>query len=242
MGSLMGMMQGYGGGGHAVAGAIGGMVLWAVAASLVAQVYLLGLCLVYLRVTEGLDPGAAEAALRDKLDDARRRAADLGEKARNATSRDAPTGAGAVAAAAAATVTPAYPPSPVAAPVVPAAVAAPPPYPPPAAPSYQVPAAFAAPPPFNPPPAYAPPHDFMAPAPPDTVDDPDIALPFDDLPHAAAPAPTPAYASPPVYVAPPVQPPVPVAPAPAATTTCPQCLSAVTAEDVFCGVCGYRLK
>jgi hypothetical protein len=218
MGSLMGMMQGYGGGGIAVAGTIGGMVLWAVAASLVAQVYLLGLCLVYLRVTEGLDPGAAEAALRDKLDDARRRAADLGEKARNATSRDAPADAamGAVAAVAAATVAPAYPPT---------------------APSNPTPAAFAAPPLFNPPPAYAPPRDFMAPAPPDSVDDPDIALPFDDLPHAAAP--TPSYASPPAYVAPPV----PVAPAPAAaTTTCPQCLSAVTAEDVFCGVCGYRLK
>jgi len=27
-----------------------------------------------------------------------------------------------------------------------------------------------------------------------------------------------------------------------AASTCPQCLSAVTSDDVFCGVCGYRLK
>jgi hypothetical protein len=234
MGSLMGMMQGYGGGGQIVAGTIGGLVLWAVAASLVGQVYLLGLCLVYLRVTEGLDADATEATLREKLDDARRRAADLGDKARNATSRDGPAAAGAVTAAA-----PNYRPSPAAGPVAPAAAAVPPAYAPPAAPPYSVPPTFAASPPFNPPPAYAPPHDFMAPAPPDSID-PDIALPFDDLPHA--PAPAPAYATPPAYVAPPVQAPLPVAPAAAAATTCPQCLSSITAEDVFCGVCGYRLK
>jgi len=27
-----------------------------------------------------------------------------------------------------------------------------------------------------------------------------------------------------------------------APTTCAQCLSPVSPEDVFCGVCGYRLK
>ena len=54
--SMMAMSQGGGGSaGHAIAGAIGGALLWAVAASLVGQVYLLGLSLVYLRVTEGLD-------------------------------------------------------------------------------------------------------------------------------------------------------------------------------------------
>ncbi|MEO7058052.1 MAG: hypothetical protein ABI281_09020, partial [Caldimonas sp.] len=67
MGSLMGMAQGLGstgGSGHVVAGVIGGLILWAVAGSLVGQVYLRGLSLVYLRVTEGLDSGATEAALR----------------------------------------------------------------------------------------------------------------------------------------------------------------------------------
>ena len=89
MESMMAMSQGGGGGaGHAIAGAIGGALLWAVAASLVGQVYLLGLSLVYLRVTEGLDLTASEAALRATFDDARRRTAELGEKARQATQRD----------------------------------------------------------------------------------------------------------------------------------------------------------
>ena len=87
MESMMAMSQG-GGGGHAIAGAIGGALLWAVAASLVGQVYLLGLSLVYLRVTEGLDLTASEAALRATFDDAKRRTAELGEKARQATHRD----------------------------------------------------------------------------------------------------------------------------------------------------------
>ena len=91
MGSVMGLMQGggCGGGGQVIAGFIGSAVLWAVATSLVNQVSLLGLCLVYLRVTEGLDPAAAEAALHGGLAEARRRAAGLGEKARAATNRDA---------------------------------------------------------------------------------------------------------------------------------------------------------
>ena len=62
MESMVAMSQA-GGGGYAIAGAIGGALLWAVAASLVGQVYLLGLSLVYLRVTEGLDLTASEAAL-----------------------------------------------------------------------------------------------------------------------------------------------------------------------------------
>ena len=95
MESIMAMPQGYGGGGHAVAGAIGAALLWAVAASLVGQVYLLGLSLVYLRVTEGLDLSESEAALRATFDDARRRTAELGERARQAAHRD---GSGAAAA------------------------------------------------------------------------------------------------------------------------------------------------
>ncbi|HEY3633463.1 MAG TPA: hypothetical protein VGK95_00280, partial [Caldimonas sp.] len=98
MESLMTMSQG----GYAVAGAIGGALLWAVAASLVGQVYLLGLSLVYLRVTEGLDLTASEEALRATFDDAKRRTAELGAKARQATKRDS-TAAGAGAGAAGAT-------------------------------------------------------------------------------------------------------------------------------------------
>ncbi|MDQ2928698.1 MAG: hypothetical protein M3R22_11155 [Pseudomonadota bacterium] len=251
MGSLMGAMQGYGGGGQMIAGAIGSLVLWAIAASLVGQVYLLGLCLVYLRVTEGLDLTASEAALRQKIDEARRRTTEFGEKARHAASRD---GAAAASAAATGAAVAAYPTAPSPSPAAPPASAVPPAYTPPSAPPYNPPPAynpapaFAAP-PFNPapvhnpPPAYSPPHDFLAPSPHDLTN-PDIALPFDDAvapPPGHPPAPPP-YAAPPVYVPPPPQPPIAAAPPPAPTTTCPQCLSAVTGDDLFCGVCGYRLK
>ena len=241
MGSVLGLMQGGGSGasGQVLAGFIGSAVLWAVATSLVNQVSLLGLCLVYLRVTEGLDPAAAEAALHGGLEEARRRASELGEKARAATTRDAGVVAGAASAASM------YSEPPVAAPVATTtSPAVPPAYTPPTAPSREAAPAVSMPPAFSPqapvdspPPAFAPPHHFIAPAPPDSVD-PDISLPFDDPPPPTA---TPAYAAPPAYVAPPAQAPAPVAPPPP-ITTCPQCLSAVTADDLFCGVCGYRLK
>jgi hypothetical protein len=241
--SLAGMAQGYGGGGIFVAGTIGTLVLWAVAASLVGQVYLLGLCLVYLRVTEGLDPGAAEAALRGGLDAARRRASELGEKARASTTPDAPATASAAAAATAAAA-PMYPPAPIApahaAPDVtlpPVYTPPAPPYTPPSAPPHDPPPAFQPAPAYNPPPAYSPPpHEFMAPAPPDSGYA-DISLPFDEPPRATIPpqAAPPAYSPPPV-VLPPAAPSLPV------PTTCPQCLSPVTADDLFCGVCGFRLK
>src|SRR5450432_440122 len=111
MQSMMAMSQGYGGSGHAIAGAIGGALLWAVAGSLVGQVYLLGLSLVYLRVTEGLDLSASEAALRATFDDAKRRTAELGEKARQATNRDAAPAA-AAASSFVAPAAPAYNPPP----------------------------------------------------------------------------------------------------------------------------------
>jgi hypothetical protein len=251
MESLMGAMQGYGGGGQMIAGAIGSLVLWAIAASLVGQVYLLGLCLVYLRVTEGLDLTATEAALREKIDEARRRTAEFGEKARSVAHRDGAASASAVGTGAGATGDWA---APATSPTAPSASAVPPAYTPPSAPPYNPPPAYSPPPTFaappfnpapvhNPPPAYSPPHDFMAPSPPDLTD-PDIALPFDDVvaPPPVRPVAPPPFASPPAYVPPPAQPPLPAASPPAATTTCPQCLSAVTPDDLFCGVCGYRLK
>jgi hypothetical protein len=88
LGGLMGAMQGFGGGGgHAIAGSIGSGVLFAIAATLVSQVYLLGQNIVYLRVSEGLDASATQQALQQKIDEARKRAADMGQKAREAAER-----------------------------------------------------------------------------------------------------------------------------------------------------------
>jgi len=78
---------GMGGAGYVLAAGIGAGLLWALAGSLLSLVNLLGLNLVYLRVTEGLDSGAAEAALRSRLDDAKRQASDIGQKAKEAAER-----------------------------------------------------------------------------------------------------------------------------------------------------------
>jgi hypothetical protein len=69
---------------------------------------------------------------------------------------------------------------------------------------------------------------------------PDIVLPLgDDPPDTTVPA----YSSPPAWMPPPVMPRAPAETPPlAAVTTCPQCLSAVVEDDVFCGVCGFRLQ
>jgi len=248
MESIMAMPQGYGGGGHAIAGTIGAALLWAVAASLVGQVYLLGLSLVYLRVTEGLDLSASEASLRATFDDARRRTAELGERARQAAHRDSSASAAAGGAAGVgATGT------------IPAGGAAA---------GVHDPA-----PEFMDVPTQGPGTGgvvFTGRTPPDDAttapmtargtanDRPDITLPFDE-PEAQAPAPapsSPSYSAPPAWAPPPTRTTSPAAPAtgapspaalPAAPplpapTTCPQCLSQVTPDDVFCGVCGYRLK
>jgi len=100
MGGMLGLMRhrgefgdmgggGFGGSGagHFIAAGIGGGLLWALAGSLLSLVNLLGLNLVYLRVTEGLDSGAAEAALKSGLDSAKRQATDLGQKAKDAAER-----------------------------------------------------------------------------------------------------------------------------------------------------------
>ncbi len=210
MDSMMAMSQG-GGGGHAIAGAIGAALLWAIAASLVGQVYLLGLSLVYLRVTDGLDLSASEASLRAAFDDARRRTAELGEKARQATQRDSEPSTASTAATAAAPF---------------AAAAA----------SFAAAAATS--------PASAPPsaatEEMTTVASPRTVEgaNSDIDLPLD----GPAPAPSnPAYSPPAWKAASPAPLPLPAA-ASLPAATCPQCLSAIAPEDVFCGVCGYRLK
>ena len=167
LGSVFGMVRGFGidqggyggelggsGVGYVAAAGIGGGLLWALAASLVSLVYLLGLNLVYLRVTEGLDVGATEAAMQAGFDDAKRRAAELSQKAKDAAERAQQSAAATQASAAAAATA--------------ATKAAPP--------------------------AYSP------------------------------------------------APPVTAAPASAATTPCPQCSAPVGPDDLFCGVCGFKLK
>jgi hypothetical protein len=76
----------------------------------------MGLNLVYLRMIDGLDSGAAEAALKARLDEARRQATDLGRQAKEAAERShAPSGAAGLGAPAAGSVhaPPAYsPPAP----------------------------------------------------------------------------------------------------------------------------------
>lgn len=129
MGPLGGLMAG--GGSYMMAGGIGFGVLWAVAVTLVAQVWLLGLNLVYLRVSEGLDTEATEAAIGQKLAEARRKSAEMAAKAKETAERArAQARAAAAPAAAPATTTP---PAAAAATVPPAAAA--PSVEPPAAPA-----------------------------------------------------------------------------------------------------------
>lgn len=72
---------------YGLAAGIGGMLLWALVGTLVSMVSLMGLDIVYLRVTQGLDVAATEDALRTRLDEARRQATDFGQKARDAAER-----------------------------------------------------------------------------------------------------------------------------------------------------------
>ena len=185
IGQMMGVMQGadYGGGvgmggaGYALAAGVGAGLLWALAGSLVSLVNLLGLNLVYLRVTEGLDPSATETVLISRLDDVRQQAADMGHKAMQVAERAREqarhSAAAAQASAAAAAV---------------------------ASSAAKEAAAQPAPPPLPQSPAVAPrsapresPHDSTMPS----------------MKKALA---------------------------------CPQCLSPVAPDDVFCGVCGYKMK
>jgi hypothetical protein len=153
-----------GGAGYAIAAGVGTGILWSLAGSLLSLVYLLGLNLVYLRVTEGLDVDSTEAVMKSGLDEAKRQAADLGQKARDAADR----------------VREPSRPSGGSQPVAPT---------------------------------------FSERSPESR---PDIAA------QGAAP-----WAQPP-------SPPVPSSPV--ATSFCPQCQSPVDKKDVFCGLCGHRLK
>ncbi|MFO1293204.1 MAG: zinc ribbon domain-containing protein [Rubrivivax sp.] len=159
MGSMMG--------GYAIAGAVGAGVLWALAATLVLQVGVLGINLIYLRVSEGLDATATEQAIKARLDDARRKAGEVAQKAKDAA-KEAGERARAQAEQAA------------------AKRAASTPQQPPAAPQQAAP----------------------QPASPQQAS-PQLAAP----PRAVAPA-----------------------------AACPKCAEPISADDLFCGNCGHKLK
>jgi hypothetical protein len=154
-GSIMGGLMRGSMGGYAIAGGLGMGLLWAVAMTLVFQVSLLGANLAYLRVGEGIDSSATERAMHERLDQAKRKAAEMGQQAKEAAERARAQAAQAAdqrRAAAAAT---------------------------------------------------------------------------------AAAMPAPAAVSP-VVASPP--------PSPAMASTCPQCQASVSAQDQFCGECGFRLR
>ena len=167
---------------YAVAAGIGSGLLWALAGSLVSLVTLLGLSLVYLRVTEELDVGAAELALRARLADAKRQAAELGQRARETAQRARDQARRSTTTAPAGT------------------------------------AAGKAEPAFDP---------VVSPA-PGAVDTPTTGPSATSSALAAEAAPDAAMS--------------PSDTSPAPSPTCPQCSAPVNPIDVFCGVCGHRLK
>ncbi len=82
--TMLAITQGYGGASHAIAALLGGGLLWALAVSLIAQVYLRGLVMLHQRASEDLDAETTEDALMQLVGGARRRASAWGERARAA--------------------------------------------------------------------------------------------------------------------------------------------------------------
>ena len=70
--------------GYLLAGSFGRGLLFALSMTLIFQVWLLGINLVFLKVADGLDESATEAALQSGLAEARRKAAEMGSKAKQA--------------------------------------------------------------------------------------------------------------------------------------------------------------
>jgi hypothetical protein len=225
--SMLAITQGYGGASHAIAALLGGGLLWALAVSLIAQVYLRGLVLLQQRTSEGLDADGAEAALRQRLDDVKRRASAWHERARAAAlpernpappSFTAPTPASYAGPAPARSVEAAVDDAPE-------AVAATDP-----------PVAGAAEGRIEPTWGETPMKADDAEAARTVLVDKDGGV---EAPDAAAEAsPT---AAPPAPSTDPSAQPAPTATRPAAKS-CPKCAAKVSPQDVFCGVCGQRLR
>jgi len=88
-GNARGLGGGFGGGshGHALAGIVGSAVLWVCVGVVIAQVLLMAWSIIYLRLTEGIDTQSAEDTLESTLADAKRRASEVGNRARQAADR-----------------------------------------------------------------------------------------------------------------------------------------------------------
>lgn len=201
--------------GHMLAGTLSTVILFAVLMALTMQVMIMGVNIIYLMVTDGLDEQGTEESLQAGIDLARekaRQAQDMAreaaDKVRHATHMDG-HGHGGTARA------PSAPSVPVAAPVsdifAPAAA--------PQAPVVQAPALAA-----------TPPAPMTAPS-----AQPAVAAAGTVAAVVASGA---VQASSPVAAAPAVVPPVaePLPP------RCRSCREVVAADDVFCGHCGFQLK
>lgn len=71
---FMGGFGGMSGGGYFLAALIGGGILLSIVIAISGNIYTLGLCINYLRLTDGLDITAAQQQIQQKLDEAKRRA------------------------------------------------------------------------------------------------------------------------------------------------------------------------
>lgn len=255
--------------GHMMAGTLSTVILFAVLMALTMQVMIMGVNIIYLMVTDGLDEQGTEESLQAGIDLAREKARqaqgmarEAADKVRHATHMDGHGHQGTAARAPAAPVAPVTPATP-AAPVAPLNdIFAPAPAPvapvapvPPVAPVASVPA---------PPPVVAP-APAPVPVPPPAPVAPVPPAPVPPAPVAPAPL-APAPVVPPAPVQPPVAPApaaglgaaavvggaaasaLPPTPAPAAPTAsepllrCRSCFEVVAADDVFCGHCGFQLK
>jgi len=152
-GGMGAMMSGFGvnsGGGYMYAGIMASGLIFAVAAALLMQVLIMGVNLVYLSTTDGLDIASGQAALEKQLSQMKQKAQEAQERARQAAERARQSAQNAAR--------------------------------PSASPAAQA----------------------------------DTLTVTESMPVSANPEP--------------------------AATVCPNCMAAVTADDVFCGECGYRLK
>lgn len=239
------------GSGHMVAGTLSTVILFAVLMALTMQVMIMGVNIIYLMVTDGLDEQGTEESLQAGIDLAREKARqaqgmarEAADKVRHATHMDGHghghpgTAARAPAAPVSpAPVTPATPAAPVAplndifapapAPVAPVA-----PVPPVASVPAPAPAPVPVPPPAPVPPAPVAPAPVVPTAP---VQPPVAPAPATGLGAAAVVGGAAASALPPTAV-----PAAPVASEP--LLRCRSCFEVVAADDVFCGHCGFQLK
>lgn len=216
--------------GHMLAGTLSTVILFAVLMALTMQVMIMGVNIIYLMVTDGLDEQGTEESLQAGIDLAREKARqaqgmarEAADKVRHATHLDGHGHQGAATRAPAAPVPPAAPQNDIF-----AQVAAP-------APASHSPAA----------PVHSPAPAPVAPVTPAPVQPPVAAAPVVGAAAAASGA---AMVPPAVApVAPPVATPAasPVAEPPVAAAPllrCRSCFEAVAADDVFCGHCGFQLK